>query len=199
MNTNETTVDLDNLERLARAATPGPWRECSDLPCYAIAAGDYRVVQTTNQNNYRHSGASGRWLGIENERNAAYIAAANPTTMLTLIARLREAERERDRYRDMLGACVPISDDGKRVFIDGIGDRPIDFDDGAKLEAAEAALAEAVGVIRDVANPIGHLRRYATSQGGQLNGVMAHRMANDPNFIKGIAAAFIAKHGGSDD
>lgn len=58
--------------------TPGPWRVVSDLPVLAIATGDgrYRIVQTANQNNYKHYGPSERWLGIEHEANAALIAAA---------------------------------------------------------------------------------------------------------------------------
>lgn len=56
--------------------SPGPWEVVTDLPAIAIAAGNHRVVQTPNQNNYRHFGRSEPWLGIGTFSNAALIAAA---------------------------------------------------------------------------------------------------------------------------
>ena len=56
--------------------TPGPWHVVSDLPSYAIGAGEHRVVQTPNQNNYRSFGPSQPWLGISSDANARLIAAA---------------------------------------------------------------------------------------------------------------------------
>ena len=56
--------------------SPGPWEVVTDLPAIAIAAGNHRVVQTPNQNNYRHFGRSEPWLGIGTFSNANLIAAA---------------------------------------------------------------------------------------------------------------------------
>lgn len=74
-------LNLDEIERLARAATPGPW---------ATVAGPL---------NMHVSSRSGFVIGSEgmasygqDVSNAAHIAAANPATVLALIARLRAAE-----------------------------------------------------------------------------------------------------------
>jgi hypothetical protein len=88
-------TDDTELRRAAEAATPGPWRVCSDLPAYAIAAGDYRVVQTPNQNNYRIFGPSENWLGIPSDANARYIAAASPDVVLRILD-------ERDKAADTI-------------------------------------------------------------------------------------------------
>ncbi len=73
-------LDLENLKALALAATPGPW----------IA--DQFFVGTTYGRHDIVSGAS----EILMDENAAYIAAANPATLLDIIARLVRVEAERD-------------------------------------------------------------------------------------------------------
>lgn len=180
------TLDLDELERLARAA----------LQFLDWAAGEgicptEEGVPSPDVPLFEFASKTG------NEDYASY-----PDVISGVFARLREAERERDGAREKLAAWMI-----ERSFATGHGDTLDDLLSELAFSVAEiraerdrlkAELDEAVGVIRDVANPIGHLQRYATSQGGQLDGVMAHQMANDPNFIKGLAAAFIAKHGGSD-
>lgn len=57
--------------------TPGPWKIATDLPALAIYApcGE-RVVQTTNQNNGKGSGAAHRYEGVSTFANAHLIAAA---------------------------------------------------------------------------------------------------------------------------
>jgi hypothetical protein len=75
-------VDLDELERLAREATPGTWTAGED--------GGMGVV-------LRESGVpvanTGYWATDDSDdqdrRNADFIAATNPQTVLALIARLR--------------------------------------------------------------------------------------------------------------
>jgi hypothetical protein len=66
------SIDLDDLERLAKAATPGPWDAGT---CEGEVWSDKLLVV---------------WDALPND--AAYIAAANPPTILALIARLRAAE-----------------------------------------------------------------------------------------------------------
>lgn len=41
--------------------------------------------------------------------------------------------------------------------------------------------------LRDVANPMDALRKYAASQARELDGPAAHRIASDPGYIKSIA------------
>lgn len=88
--------DLDRLEALARAATPGPWVHRHD-------PGNPAGVQ----HGVKLPGEFGAWIGdcLDNadrdtngaaagERNAAFIAAANPAAVLALIALARRAKPE---------------------------------------------------------------------------------------------------------
>ena len=106
------TTDIDKLAQQMREAagkaSPGPWRVVTDYPALAIGAGDYRVVQTPNQNNLRRFGPANNWDGIPSEANAAYIALANPTAVLALLddrerlaASLIEGEREKAAARGL--------------------------------------------------------------------------------------------------
>jgi hypothetical protein len=101
-------TDLDRLEQLARAATPGPWqvdrvnhdgcaRVC-DGTCLGSHA-DCDAIVTAD--GFDHLGA--------NDSNPDYIAAASPDVVLSLLAELRKLRRdlartatERDAYRSML-------------------------------------------------------------------------------------------------
>lgn len=65
------TIDLDELERLAKAAAPGPWEQ--NEGCVHDALGDCVTLDTSS---------------------GAYIAAANPETVLALVKRVRELEKE---------------------------------------------------------------------------------------------------------
>ncbi len=81
------TLDLDDLESKAKAATPGPWKcvahverlllgvQSADGVPISVIAGDRPLTNT------RHAIADN-----------AHIAAANPATMLALTARIRELE-----------------------------------------------------------------------------------------------------------
>lgn len=79
-------IDLDALEKLAREATPGPWEieygtGDDEGEVYGLRArlGE-RLIETDT--------------GIypPRRRDAAFIAAANPSTVLALVARVRELE-----------------------------------------------------------------------------------------------------------
>lgn len=99
-------LDLDELARLAEKATPGEWRS--------------EVWYTTNQRNVD---AGRLWVCNVGEpggayepsivADAAYIAAVNPATVLSLIARLRAAEADRERLRETLQNLVDASDNGE--------------------------------------------------------------------------------------
>ncbi len=63
---------LDELEALAKAATPGPWRNSEERPLLCVTVGI--------------PADSPRWNG---RNDAAFIAAANPATVLDLIELIR--------------------------------------------------------------------------------------------------------------
>lgn len=74
------TIDLDRLETLAKAATPGPWEID---PVFNIIAKKECIYYD-------------EYDGIGSASNIRYIAAANPAAILELIAELRDTRRERD-------------------------------------------------------------------------------------------------------
>ena len=81
------TIDLDALEKLAKAATPGEW-EPTSLSGYGSPFSIRMAYQSDNPN------ASKTHYGIQSVRtrgDAHFIAAANPATIKALIAELREA------------------------------------------------------------------------------------------------------------
>ena len=71
-----TDTELSALEAAAKAATPGPW-DCGGVEVFL-----------------------GEWNPLiamcNSEDNAAFITAANPAAILSLIAELRQARKERD-------------------------------------------------------------------------------------------------------
>ena len=81
-------VSLDELERLADAATPGPWRECGAKDgCGLVWSEPVDMPLATTDTDSEEEGISstrGRKLA-----DAAYIAAANPSTVKALIAEIR--------------------------------------------------------------------------------------------------------------
>lgn len=87
------TLDLDQLEALAKAATPGPWR----VGAYpAEIVGDTHVCVDTD------IGVKVLLRGNENfyeeaQANAAFSAAADRDTMLALIAEVRALREDKAR------------------------------------------------------------------------------------------------------
>jgi hypothetical protein len=88
----EAGIDLDKLEALAKAATPGPWaytirdhHSFTDAGATINGAGDER-------NGYPVvADLPPRTINGTHEANASFIAAANPATILALIALARRA------------------------------------------------------------------------------------------------------------
>lgn len=76
----DSPVDLDELEALAKAATPGPW--------YVAGCTDEHT-DSKNRVCYRVRASSFGGRDVEENRNRDYIAALNPAVALTLIAELR--------------------------------------------------------------------------------------------------------------
>lgn len=99
------TVDLKELERMARAATPGPW---------------FQVGQPWNPNaDFVCAGSNDPHIGkyvcdtenfdgeVENSiENADYIAYANPAAILSLVAELEQARKDAERYRWLQPALI---------------------------------------------------------------------------------------------
>lgn len=120
------TPDLDLLEALAKAATPGPWYFGHDdddnaMSRYTVLAkpqegrsvpDDAAIAATLLQarpflGRWRDNGfgePDGLW-----EENAAYIAAANPEAVLALIADAR-------RYRHHVARCARCGGEGPEVM-----------------------------------------------------------------------------------
>ena len=84
-------IDLEELERLAKAATPGPWF-CKSVP--GLGGG---------RHNKPHIFADGVCLPvaslsvIKGEEDASYIVAAC-NAVPSLIARVRDLEQQRDKF-----------------------------------------------------------------------------------------------------
>ena len=87
-------IDLDEIERRANAATPGPWasRRNRDMRDYEVRAGCVLAI-VSEAASAKHA-TSVRECG----RNAAFIAHAR-TDVPALIARVRELEAECERTR----------------------------------------------------------------------------------------------------
>lgn len=89
-----TNDELENLEKLARAATPGPWRSdyCGDVWTEA----EKEKVDWHDEPVFKGIGTTPR--GPDNG-TAKYIAAANPDTILKLIGEIRRLQVIEDLLR----------------------------------------------------------------------------------------------------
>jgi hypothetical protein len=85
------TIDLDRIEQLARAATPGPWdnHSVNGDPIESVWLEDGNVVATWAIKEPRFE-----LHAPQAREDAAFIAAANPTAVLELVQRLRAGEAE---------------------------------------------------------------------------------------------------------
>ena len=129
------TLDLDALEAVARAATPGPW----EAEPYLYTADDDWVRVTSPSDGPLFNLAE----GVE-PVNASHIATFDPPTVLALIAKLREAEQERDEARWAAGIVGDVARESSGGWQDA----------AAELHATQARLREAEAVIANVARAI---------------------------------------------
>lgn len=83
------TLNLDALEALARAATPGPWAAHNRQTHLGTenAAGAYWTVDGPNGNSLIEAQAN-------RPANSEYLAALSPDVVLALIAELRAARAD---------------------------------------------------------------------------------------------------------
>lgn len=133
--TADRTPDLAALEALAEAATPGPWvAHANDFECVVVMADDDHWPQRYSQI------ASGMEQGeSDGEADAAYIAAADPATVLWLIrevGRLRVLERcpHGQTATELCNAYPSLGDVHETQ---------------ARAEKAEAAIARARALVAD--------------------------------------------------
>lgn len=137
------TTDLDALEAIAKAATPGPWRnvllEVGPVDGPAVAD-----VVTEDENPLRLF-------------DAEFIAAADPSTILALIAELRqereradEVTREYELILTRQGVRVVMAERGAAV---------------AALSRAEKTIEKALGVVQDRdGDPAGRIERLLRAE-----------------------------------
>lgn len=101
-------IDLDELERLAKAATPGPWIACG--PSFGEAAPKYlNEVVVDNPEDDENDGIEvcRAPVCLEDAVSAdmEFIGTANPATVLELVRRLRAAEEIEGVLIDALEQC----------------------------------------------------------------------------------------------
>ena len=90
-------IDFDELKALCERATPGPWMHTPGY--YNDSGGQYDQIDSPVEI------ISGEWGGPSGD-NAAFIAAANPATILALLSanrEMREALRPFSALADMVG------------------------------------------------------------------------------------------------
>lgn len=87
-------TDLAKLKALAEAATPGPWRaDFTRISGYVWPEKGPWICNTIIP-VWAACGGTGK--DTPGYKDTSYIAAANPTTILALIERVEELERERN-------------------------------------------------------------------------------------------------------
>lgn len=83
-------IDYSKLETLAKAATPGPWQQ--HLVDDTTVTSTTLDVCCTFPDGGRNDDVDFAAPVEQHEANAAYIAAANPQVIISLIARVKELE-----------------------------------------------------------------------------------------------------------
>lgn len=137
-------VDLEELRRLAEQATPGPWAWSGRGNGYIRAD-----KQTVADMRYRNGA-----------KDAPYIAAANPATILSLLDQIEELRELLARSRNLGGEAsdrVAALEEGLRVMVAAC--------EQDNLWQLEEALDKARSLLQSSAASRGHLLRR--SQGDE--------------------------------
>ena len=79
-------MSMINIKQLAEKATPGPWQIGTTNANATFINAKYQYIAKCNHNNINNTDP------LNPTANAAFIAAADPTTILDLIALLEKAE-----------------------------------------------------------------------------------------------------------
>jgi hypothetical protein len=91
-------IDINELRRLAQAATPGPWINHGRQPNVAGLPHSAVAAKTLLARVYSEA-----YGDVEQETaNASFIAAANPAAISELLDRIETAEEERDDVAQQL-------------------------------------------------------------------------------------------------
>ena len=93
------TPDLKELERLARAATPGPWLKVGMSYHHYQIHGAGRDGRDSERICMTTDAVLNDAPPDTRTANAAYIAYANPAAILSLIAELEQAKKDAERYQ----------------------------------------------------------------------------------------------------
>ena len=92
-------LNLNELERLAESATQGPWIACG--PSFGTALPKYLNEVVVDNPDSEDDGIEicqpPTGLDEESSRDMEFIGAANPSVVLELVRRLREAEKDAAR------------------------------------------------------------------------------------------------------
>lgn len=169
-----TPTRIAEIRSLAEKATPGPWEvedeqndgnfgggpDCnSGYKSYAVVAGNKTVVDTLNSDlaeieedgdcedgSWRYS----RWDEV-GRRNAAYIAALDPQTVLALLSRIEDLEGEVERLEKSLLEEIDNRDSREewinRIYQAVVGDPP-EWSNLFGFQEACNAIADAVATAR---------------------------------------------------
>jgi len=106
-------IDLNEIERLANAATSGPWIACG--PSFGASSPKYlNEVVVDNPEDDENDGIEvcRPPVGLEDAVSAdmEFIGAANPAVVLELVRRLRNAEKTARMMREALQAIAAMQD-----------------------------------------------------------------------------------------
>lgn len=106
-------TDYTELKRLAEAATPGPWHWVNprdDSAWDGTGVASLRTTQEFGKNERKEIDGKfytsfalpkfvASWAEIDEPADAAYIAAASPDVVLSMIAEIEETKRLRDEWK----------------------------------------------------------------------------------------------------
>lgn len=117
-------IDLEELERLAKAATPGPW-EASDYGSYDGQSEAWYVDTTSKQADiYSDEGgiAANHWDADRGKHDMQFVAAANPATILALTAEVRRLRAALSTPIAMKMKWSPMSENMVDGFSQNLGE-----------------------------------------------------------------------------
>lgn len=121
--TEQSKIDLDKIQRLAEAATPGPWRPGRpDMLTLGASGGYVKYIYADDQRGGFHhvtgdplplvvgmgacdGSAVGDEAGEEALANAAFIAGTDPETTLAMVEELRRLRETRNRDTEV---CLDV-------------------------------------------------------------------------------------------
>lgn len=112
------TIDLDELERIAKAASE-PSGQWSVYRCNYADDGQACGIIDDGSNLFCQDGSRDECHHLIPQSDAAHIAANDPTTTLALIARIRELEAERDAARTAIAGIFDAIDGGMLDMVHG--------------------------------------------------------------------------------